>query len=940
LQPVSISTFDLGFLPEDASSFVGRATELGELTELLKHTRALTLCGPGGIGKSRLALRLVAAVATGYPDGAWFAGLGELRQPEYVVSQVAAAVGVDEEPGRPLMRTLADSLQDRRAILVLDNCEHLIDSCAALCKHLLASAPGLQILTTGREPLRIAAETVWHVPPLDVPPGADRGGTDDLADYDAIRLFAERATAVAPGFQLGPANVGTVAAICRAVDGLPLAIELAAAWVRALSVDQIAARLDNRLALLIGANRGVPARQQAVRATLDWSFDLLAHPEQVLLRRLSALAGWSLEMAEQVCAADAIEAAAVVDLLTALADKSLVEAEPDGLGAVRYRMLDTVREYAADHLARAGEAASMQAGRRDYVLHEMEQAADIGMAQAAAPWSERVEVFRRFDLESANMREVLGGCVADRDVATGLRMCTASRPVWLVRGTFAEGAGWYDALLGLPGAGAVPASVRGPALVGRAQLALASGSDRAADLAEAGLALCRAADVQHWVATAVNLLTEVALHAGLLDDAAARADEALGIARIAGDQWSEGYALGTKAAVAARQGRLEDAERLGRQSLAIMRAIEQLWGAARTMLGLGDLAWLRGEPAAARDYYHEALDVLREVGARPEIARCLAGLGRIALGQSDPTTARRHLGESLQLSYASGSRIGIARGLELTALLCALEGYPQAAVQLAGAATALRADAHFPPIPAARTQQILDAAGGLDPSEVHRLWLRGQALTSPDALRLALADPALDMGSNRLAAAGGPRVSALTRREREVVTLIAASRTNLEIAAELVISRATVARHVANILAKLGFRSRAQVAAWASAEPRQGMHPPDRRRLAGAEERADRLALVDTPDGFGERRRYRDHPQLRPGADDGRQGVGADDLAHQRLRRDSLQRIVGEQAVGARDPDRPHVALAQPVQQLDDRGTARDLVVQHDHLTPRDVTDD
>jgi predicted ATPase/DNA-binding CsgD family transcriptional regulator len=814
VQPVTISAFDLGSRPEEVSSFVGRAAEVGEVSELLSNARAVTLCGPGGIGKSRLALHLLAAVTTGYPDGAWFADLSELRHSEHVVTQVAAAVGVDEEPGRPLLHTLADFLRDRRAILVLDNCEHLIASCAALCQHLLACSPGLQVLATSREPLRIAAEAVWHVPPLAVPPDAGA----DIAGYDAIRLFAERARAVAPGFRLGPANIGTVAAICRAVDGLPLAIELAAAWVRALSVDQIAARLDNRLALLTGADRGAPARQQTVRATLDWSFSLLSGPEQTLLRRLSDLAGWSLEMAEVVCADAAIPAASVVDLLTALTDKSLVEVEPDGLGQVRYRMLDTVREYAAEHLGRAGEAPLMRARRRDYVLREMEHAAEVGMARVAAPWSATVQVFRRFDLESANMREVLGGCVADKDVAAGLRMCTASRPVWLVRGTFAEGAGWYDALLALPGAAAVPASVRGPALVGRAQLALASGSDRAESLAGAGLTLCRTAGVQHWVATALNLLTEVALHAGRLDAAEARVAEALGVARLAGDEWSEGYALGTQAAVAARQGRLEEAEGLAEQSLAIMRAIRQMWGAARTMLGLGDLALLRGEPSAARDYYHEALDILREVSARPEIARCLAGIGRIDLGQADAPAARRHLTESLQLSYASGSRIGIARGLELTARLCVLDGYPEPAVQLVGAAAALRASARFPAIPAARTEQILRAPGGLGESAVHRLWLRGQALSLADAVRLALADPALDMGGGRDGAEGAPPASALTSREREVVALIAAGRTNPEIAARLVISPATVARHVANIHAKLGVRSRVQVAAWAAAE--------------------------------------------------------------------------------------------------------------------------
>lgn len=810
--------FDLSSRPEEATSFVGRAAEVSELRQLLQDARAVTLCGPGGIGKSRLALRLLADVAAGYPGGAWFAELGELHQPEHVETQLAAAVGVDEEPGRGLLDTVADSLRHRSAILVLDNCEHLIDACAFVCQRLLAASPGLQVVVTSREPLRIAAEAIWQVPPLAVPPPGSGESASRLAGYDSLRLFSERAAAVAPGFRLGPGNIGTVASICRALDGLPLAVELAAAWVRVLSVDQIADRLDRRLALLTSKNRAVPVRQQTLRATLDWSFDLLSPHEQVLFRRLSALAGWTLEMAEQVCAGEEIAPADVLDLLAALVGKSLVELEPETLGEVRYRMLETVREYAADRLAMAGEATRLQQRRRDYVVTKVELAADVGMARVAAPWSARVEVFQRFDLEAANIREVLGDCLAAGDAEAGLRICTAARPVWLVRGAFAEAIGWYDSLLSLPAASALPDSVRGPALVGRAQLALASGSDRAAALAEASLAACRAASQQYWVATALNLLTEIALHAGDLDDAASRADQALLAARAAGDQWNEAYALGTKAAVAARQGGLDDAQRLAAESLEIMRAIRQLWGAARTMLGLGDLALLRAEPDVARDYYTEALGIVREVSARPEIARCLAGLGRIALGQQDAIAARRHLNESLQLSYASGSRIGTARGLELMARLTVLEGYPQAAVQIAGAATALRADAHLPPIPAARTQQILDAAGGLELPAVHRLWQQGQALTPGDALRLALADPGLGMGRPLPAAPAASLSGALTSREREVVTMLTAGRSNREIAAELTISQATVARHVANILAKLGFSSRVQVAAWAAAE--------------------------------------------------------------------------------------------------------------------------
>ncbi len=818
---------DPGHRPEEFSSFVGRTAEVGELRELLRVMRAVTLCGAGGIGKSRLALRLLEAVAGEFPDGAWFVELSDLRQPEHVVPLLAAVIGVDEEPGRPLIDTVAESFRHRRVLLVLDNCEHLIEACASLCQRLLASSPGLQVIATSREPLRVAAESVWQVPPLGLPrglPSDEQQGLDVLRGYDAIRLFSERASAAAPGFVLGPGNVVSVTAICRALDGLPLAIELAAAWVRVLSVEQIAARLDHRLALLTSTDRTVPARQQTLRAAFDWSYELLSEPERTLLRRLSVLAGWSLDMAERVCADDSLPAADIVDLLTALADKSLVEVETEALGQARYRMLETVREYAGGLLELSGEAAPVERRRREYALRECERLAAIGMALVPAPWSARVDVFRRVDLEAPNLREVLSSCLADGDAETGLRICMAIRPVWIVRGAFAIGAAWFDRFLQLPDVASVPASVRGPALAGRAQLALAMGSAEAEELGLAGLELCWAAGEQFYAAAALNLLTEIALHAGRLDEAATRAAEALQVARSAGDRWNEGYALGTMAAAAARRANLREAQQLGEEALAVMRVIEQLWGSARTLLGLGDLARLRAEDEVARVYYLEALAILREVNARPEIARCLAGLGRIALDQSDLRSARQHLTESLRLSSASGSRIGIARGLEAVARLAVLERNPQLGVQLAGAISTLRTEAHLPPMPGARTQRFLDAAASLGEHTVTRLWQDGTAMTPAAAVRLALGEAVDDGPASGLAVprpgqdtlAGG-----LTPREQEVVALLGAGLSNRDIAGKLFISPATAARHVANILAKLGFSSRSQVAVWAN-----GSHPP------------------------------------------------------------------------------------------------------------------
>ncbi len=766
------------------------------------------------------------------------------------MSRVATAVGVTEEPGRPLLDTLTDALRGQRMLLALDNCEHLIDVCARLCQHLTAHAQDLHMLTTSREPLHVAAETVWQVPPLsvapDLPPDEAAGGAgpgeswlDDAASYEAIRLFADRAAASVPGFAVGPANAIAVAALCRALDGMPLAIELAAARVRALSVEQIRSRLADRFGLLTGGDRTAPERQRTLRAAIEWSHELLTIPEQVLLRRLSVFAGWSLEMAEQVCSDEVIPAEDILDLLAALVDKSLVVREPEVMGQARYRMLDTIREYAAARLTETDEAELFQHRLRDYVVVEAEQSAEVGMAQVAAPWSRRVELFRRYDTDADNITQVLNRCLADGEAEAALRLCVAVRSVWLVRGSFAEGIEWLDSFLSIGGAD-VPAGIRGAGLVERAQLTLSRDPAAAGPDAAEGLALCRAAGDDFGTAAALNLLGEIALHTGRTDEVAGWTEQALAVARHAKDEWNEGYALGTQSAAAALGGRLREAAELASAAIDIMRGIDQQWGVARSLLGLGDLARLRHDPDDASRHYMQALPILTELGTRPETARCLAGLGRVAIELGAFDLAREHLGESLRLSHHTGSRIGVARGLAAFASLARAEQRPGLAVRLIAAAAALRETAGLPGLRGAQTERYLAAARHLGDAVVARLWAEGSALTSQQAVALALAPPSSaadgddggdggDGGGSANArqpgAATAPVATAapsvLTPREREIVALIANGHSNRSIADELVISPATAARHVANILAKLGFSSRAQIAAWEVARHRE-----------------------------------------------------------------------------------------------------------------------
>ena len=442
-------------------------------------------------------------------------------------------------------------------------------------------------------------------------------------------------------------------------------------------------------------------------------------------------------MAEKVCTDKDVPAADVLDLLTALVDKSLVVLEPEVLGQARYRLLNTIRDYAAARLAEAGESAAFRGRLTSYTLRTVEQNQAIGMARVQAPWSARVNVFRRYDADVGNVWQVLTWCLAAGDAEAGLRVCTGVSPCWIARGSFAEGGEWLDSFLALDAPG-VPAGVRGAALVARAQLALSTAPAVAESRAAGGLALCRSAGEEFWTAAALNLLAETALHRGRMEEAASLVDEVLPVARAAGDGWNEGYALGTRAAVAGLAGQLREAQYFAEASIAVMRRIDQRWGVARALLGLGDLARLRRDPAEAHARYLEALDILREIGARPDIARCLTGLGRIALDLDELGLAREHLTESIRLSRSTGSRIGVARGLEAFAALAARQDQLEQAVQLTAAASALREAAGLSALSGARAERILAPAHRLGEPAVTKLWAEGLTLTGDEAVALVL----------------------------------------------------------------------------------------------------------------------------------------------------------------------------------------------------------
>ena len=894
-----------GNIPAEPNSFVGRERDLAELGMLLTDVRALTLCGPGGIGKTRLALRLAAELAGDFPDGAWLAELADLRDPELVPRRVAATLGILEEPDRSLTETLNDALRSRRLLLILDTCEHLVDASAALVQQLLSGCRWLRVVATSREPLRVRGETVWRVPPLELPVTLDRVPASELAEHEAVRLFTDRAAAVRPGFTLGQDNAQAVARLCRMLDGIPLAIELAAARIRALSVEQVATRLRDRFGLLASGDRTAPVRQQTLRAAVDWSFELLTEPEQALLRRLSVFSGWNLEMAEQVCADERIPADDVLDLLAALIDKSLVSLDGELAGAVRYRLLDTIGEYAASRLAASGEQAAIRAAHLDYLLRLAEGVVARAFLRGDPPWPERVQMYLRIDVERPNFRAALAECLDRGDAERGLRLCSALRSAWVAYGDVTEGVGWFDKFLALAGespsgtpAGPpiadVQRAIRARALVHRSELAFEQQDfDVAAPCAQAGLDLLGSPG-EPGGAGGLRILGLVSLHRGRPDDALASVDAAAQAARAAGDPWEEGLALSSRAGILARLGQLAEAEQAYELALHTLRD-NNGWGVAQALYGYGTLARQRGDNAAALARFREALKLYREIDARPDIARCLAGIGWVAMAQLDLELAATSLAESIQLSLATGQRLAIARGIESFAALAVLEDDLARAVKLAGAASALRSAGHgLSGSARARLDGLIQTARrALGAAQTEALVAEGTELSAHEAVAYALGlrdgndgaesalaeappdgpprvtSPASGSPAGSSAANGGPAhgspangspgngsppngaaastsatngtssgasrgrpaplpglVSAsggLTTRELEIARLIARGLSNRGIADELTISPATAARHVANIFGKLGFSSRAQVAAWA-AEREPGTH--------------------------------------------------------------------------------------------------------------------
>jgi predicted ATPase/class 3 adenylate cyclase len=670
-------------LPVQSTSFVGREREIRDVERALASGRLVTLTGAGGAGKTRLALQVAAELVDEYADGVWLVELAAVADPRIVPQVAARALGVSDPGGASVDEALAVSLREKELLVVLDNCEHLIAACAALADLLVAAGPAVRVLATSREALRIPAEFLYRVPSLSAPEPGKPARLAALTQYEAVRLFIDRALATAPGFLVDNANAPALASICHRLDGIPLAIELAAARTRSLALQEIDARLEHRFALLTGGSRTAVARQQTLRALIDWSYELLSAPERALLARCSVFAGsFDLAAAEDVGAGDGIDVPQVCDLVASLVDKSLVLAEPHG-ETMRYGMLETIREYASDRLRERGEGKDCASRHLAHFL---------SLAESYAPrldGPEAPSLLDRLETENRNFGAALAHAALG-DAAAGLRLATALFLYWGVRGYVREGREWLARMLDARPAGASAGAAA-------ALRALASLAWRQSDLAAAHaayaqqLAMHRELDDRGGAAGALVDLGGVACEQGRLADARAYLEEALELQRALDNRQGIAGALSKLGSVALALGEHDIAQARHEEALALWRPTGNARLVGMTLGNLGLVALSRGDTVTARGHFEATLPLFRELGERQGEAITLQNLGSLACAEGDYATGVPQLEAALVVFRQISDRFGLAGTLDALASAAGARGDVLRAARLWGGAAQLHA---------------------------------------------------------------------------------------------------------------------------------------------------------------------------------------------------------------------------------------------------------
>ncbi len=729
-------------LPVQLTSFIGREAELNQAGQKLSSTRLLTLLGSGGTGKTRLSLQLAADLQTTFPDGVWFVELAPVSDPALILQTIASVFGVREQMGMPLLEIILNYLRTKQMLLILDNCEHLIQACATLADQFLHAGPNIKILTSSREALGINGETIYRVPSLSLPDIA-QVTMDTLVQYEAVQLFVERAITANPRFALTDKNAVSVAQICRRLDGIPLALELAAARITVFSADQIASRLDDRFKLLTGGSRTALPRQQTLRALIDWSYEILSEPERALLRGLSVFSGgWTFEAAEAI-----FSDLDVLNLLTQLVNKSLVVVDDEG-AATRYHLLETIRQYSREKLMDLGQLETTRTRYLDYFVEFAEQAEAKIDSLAVFEWLPRIEA------DYDNFRSALEWGL-DHQIESALRLVSALVDFWFHRGRTVEGIYWTKEALGrldrlpkLEGEAAHQSiMVQAKAWLALVFLAYLNDNPITLKACQACIALSRELADQRMLSISLSIAGSTKILLGDPAGAFPSLEQGLRIARQSGDKYSLGIALILMAQYSSRvKADFQAAHAYEEEGLVLLGENETSWGAISAVLSPATDAMMRGDYSTARARFLKSLPTFQQLGDEHRVNMIQSELAHMERYEGHYQQAEAAYRKTILVWQKLGHRAAIAHQLESFAFAAKMQEQLQRAAHLFAAAEALREKINIPMNSLERIEydrQVAELRANMDEKALASYWAAGRAMTMEQAVSYAVAEPAI-----------------------------------------------------------------------------------------------------------------------------------------------------------------------------------------------------
>jgi predicted ATPase/DNA-binding CsgD family transcriptional regulator len=795
-------------LPHFLSSFIGRTREIAELKHLLHSARLLTLTGAGGCGKTRLALRVVTDLVDRFEDGVWWIELAVLNDPDLIPQTVLQTLGPPELPNRAPIDLLTEYFQSKHSLLILDNCEYIIDACARFVSHLLQTCPQLTIIVTSREALNIDGELAWIVPSLEIPTVQALSIISNLDQYDAVQLFVARASAITPDFALTKQNAPDIIKICQRLDGIPLAIELAAARIRVLPVEQIVMRLDNALQLLTQGKRTAPSRHQTLRATVDWSYNLLSEAEKKLFQRLAVFAGaFPLEAVEVICAGDGVEPGEVLELVASLVSKSLiiliernVKSQDLLMESPHYRFLEPIRQYAHEKLVESGEELSLRERHLSY-FHDWTQTTETKLYTA-----EQLTQLANLDRDLDNIRAALQWGLNTQPLMT-LHMVATLTLFWNIRGYTTEGRRWAEQALKQTEKDLTPEvlGARARALSTVAFLTMTQGDyPSASDLLAHAIPMLRTQNDELGLARALFVQSTVLSFLEQSSRVRTAAEESLEIGVKVKDAFILSYGLGIMAGAMFRVGEATIAQRFREQALANSRRFGSPLALALLLGGAGMGAFSQGNLKVARQNTEESLALFRQIGDKHRIYMAASGLADILRQTGDVREAEKLYVEAIHGWRDYGQQGGMARCIECLAFIAIAEKRDRQAARWLGAAEAIREESHTKMIPSEQEEyqpEMIILRDRMNPNDFTSTWSEGRALTLQQIIAELEQLPIVPQ-----AKAHSP--NELTSRELDVLRLLVQGLSDVQIAEKLVVSRRTVTTHLTTIYSKLGVNSR------------------------------------------------------------------------------------------------------------------------------------